>query len=153
MLLNPKLQTHHRSLSLFSQSSILTIFWCCGCCVGALLGEGGALSSIYVGALLGEGGVVSSSSVWEEQGKQGALLRGAWSITTYYCGGVGEHCYIQECCCEQSEIVWGTTLQEEQNEVVAKAMLWKERCWCKFATTCFFFSLRNCTSYFFLTSL
>jgi len=51
------------------------------------------------------------------------LLRGAWSITAYYCEVMGEHCCIQECCCKQSEIVCETTLQEEQSEVVAKAML------------------------------
>jgi len=33
--------------------------------VGAVLGEGGALSSSYVGALLGEGGAISSSCVRE----------------------------------------------------------------------------------------
>jgi len=66
------------------------------------------------------------------QGKRGALLRGtllggAWNIVTCY-RGVGEHCFIQECCCEQSEVVRKTTLQEEQKKTSPRTMLQKERC-------------------------
>jgi hypothetical protein len=108
--------------------TILTILCCCGCCMGALPGEGGVVSSSCVGALSSEGGAIRSSYAQEEwgstvasegalllQGKWGALLRGAllggaWNITTSCCGGMGKHCCIQECYYEQSKSMQGTTL-------------------------------------------
>ncbi len=100
---------------------------------GALPSEGGVVSSSYVGAFSSEGGAISSSYAQEERGStvaarevgsiaKGSIIGGAWNITTC-CGGVGEHCCIQECYYEQSKAMRGTTLQEEQSEATARAVL------------------------------
>ncbi len=53
----------------------------------------------------------------------GSIRGGTWNITTCCCGGVGEYFCIQECYYDQSKTMRWMTLQEEQNEVVARAML------------------------------
>jgi hypothetical protein len=58
---------------------------------------------------------------------RGTLLGGAWNIFVC-CRGMGEHCFVQDYCCEQSEAMRGTTLQEDHNKTITKVLLRKERC-------------------------
>ncbi len=83
-------------------------------------GEGGVVSSSFVGTFLVVGGVVSSSYAQEEWrsivtlGEAGNIVEESiWNIVVCCCGGMGEHCCVQECCYKQSKVVWGMTLQEE----------------------------------------
>lgn len=52
-------------------------------------------------------------------GEQGVLLLVAR-------GGVGEHYYVQKCYYEQSEVMKGMGLREEQSEVTKRMLLWEK---------------------------
>ncbi len=69
----------------------------------------------------GSGGNIAKGSI--VGGSLEHCYKGARSIVAYCCRGMGEHCYIQEHCCEQSEVVRRTTLQEEQIEVATRVTL------------------------------
>jgi hypothetical protein len=43
-------------------------------------------------------------------------------------GGIGEHYYVRECCCEQSEAMGGVGLREEQSKATKRMALQEKHC-------------------------
>jgi hypothetical protein len=161
MLIKPEPQTHHRSLSLFSQSFVVVVVaWerssVKRCCKLKLCRSTFRWRRCYKLKLCMKGAREHYCCKGSrEHCLRGTLLGGAWRIVAYYCKGVGKHCCVQEWCCEQNEVVWGMTLQEEHSKVVTKVIFRKEHCWCKFVTTCFLFFIFYIATQasFFLTTL